>query len=354
MSEAKLYGINQSNRDFTVKESWGKNQFNNAFPVALACYMYSKEIKPVYLKINKGNELIKEYIDVKDCFEINPLGDKTYYSFEDRYTKYEPYALNQLPGIDLVIKNITEIGCECVKAIEIKLTTLPDNTTCKFQEEKYGSELVVRPDTIVYLAYSIAKSLKDKKEELAELLSPVYLEVGEWTSKDDVMMHFGGIVKALKKLIYKYSEYQRPLLMQPVWKTKGKSAILANNCLDIFIWSDFGFTKLFLKEEAKSIKSISRQDRTTVWLFLMLYDFALNGKINHGAIIDIYTYETKNDKAFAVSGVQTNKLMKCNELTKPRITKNEIRNIILGEGQKFLSPERRFDAVVGGDPSVFN
>ncbi|MBR8828462.1 MAG: HindVP family restriction endonuclease [Gomphosphaeria aponina SAG 52.96 = DSM 107014] len=52
-NHTKLFGLNQSNRDFNKKLSWGKNQFNNSFPTALACYMSSKNIKPVYIVIDK-------------------------------------------------------------------------------------------------------------------------------------------------------------------------------------------------------------------------------------------------------------------------------------------------------------
>lgn len=48
-----LFGIKQSNRDYTKADTWGKNQFNSSFPAALACYMYSKELKVVYIKANK-------------------------------------------------------------------------------------------------------------------------------------------------------------------------------------------------------------------------------------------------------------------------------------------------------------
>ena len=37
----------------------------------------------------------------------------------------------------------------------------------------------------------------------------------------------------------------------------------------------------------------------------------------------------------------------------PRVKKNEIKNIILGGGEKLLSPERRFDAAVLGTPGLF-
>lgn len=44
--------------------------------------------------------------------------------------------------------------------------------------------------------------------------------------------------------------------------------------------------------------------------------------------------------------------MACDELAKPRIRRNEIRNIILGGGQNLLSPERRFDAIIYNSPDL--
>ncbi|MCI7184661.1 MAG: HindVP family restriction endonuclease [Prevotella sp.] len=45
--------------------------------------------------------------------------------------------------------------------------------------------------------------------------------------------------------------------------------------------------------------------------------------------------------------------MKSPELETPRISKNEIKNIILGDGQKLLRPERRFDAYLVSHPELF-
>ena len=93
--------------------------------------------------------------------------------------------------------------------------------------------------------------------------------------------------------------------------------------------------------------------RTIIWLFKMLYDFSKDGQINHKRIIDTLSYNTKNDKAFAVSGIVTHPYMTCAELTRPRITKDEIKDIILGGGQNLLSPERRFDAIIYNSPELF-
>jgi len=40
----RLFGLNKTNRNFTQKTSWGKNQFNSSFPASLCCYLASKNI----------------------------------------------------------------------------------------------------------------------------------------------------------------------------------------------------------------------------------------------------------------------------------------------------------------------
>lgn len=165
------------------------------------------------------------------------------------------------------------------------------------------------------------------------------------------------MLKSIDSIIVSILDKQEPILMQPIWKTIGKSPKLADQCLDVFVWSNFAFTQLFLDvargELTAGLNRITRQVRTIIWLFKMLYDYAKNGQIDHAQIIDQLSYNTKNDKAFAVSGKVTHPYMACDELTKPRIAKNEIRNIILGEGQNLLSPERRFDAIIYNSPELF-
>jgi hypothetical protein len=46
--------------------------------------------------------------------------------------------------------------------------------------------------------------------------------------------------------------------------------------------------------------------------------------------------------------------MSCENLTSPRIRKDEIKNIILGGGQNLLSPECRFDAIIFNSPELFS
>lgn len=149
--------------------------------------------------------------------------------------------------------------------------------------------------------------------------------------------------------------------MEPVWKTEGKSPRLANNCLDIFVWSNCGLLLLFMPKDLdfvdnngnKSLLKIGRRTRTMIWLYKMLWDYADKGFFDGKNIIDELSFNTKNDKAFAVGGIQTHEIMECDELSNPRITKQEIKNIILGGGQNLLSPERRFDAILFNSPDLF-
>ena len=143
--------------------------------------------------------------------------------------------------------------------------------------------------------------------------------------------------------------------MQPIWKTLGKTLKFADGCFDIFIWSELAFIKLFLDVSKNNRQtSITRHTRTVIWLAQMVYQFSKNGQIDHASIIDKLSYNTKNDKAFACSGQITNTYMKCEELLAPRIKKEAIKEIILGGGQKHLSPERRLDAAIRNSEELFN
>ena len=154
-------------------------------------------------------------------------------------------------------------------------------------------------------------------------------------------------------MVKEKNDKQVPIIMEPVWKTEGKSPKLADNCLDVFVWSNFGMLNLFMPAEEDVITSITRHTRTMIWLFKMLKDYSENGRFNGNKVIDELSYNLKNDKAFASNGSKTHPIMTCAELTKPRITKNEIKKIILGGGQNLLSPERRFDAIIYNSPDLF-
>lgn len=348
-----LFGIKHSNRDFADRDSWGKNQFNSSFPAALSAYLAYKNLENVFIKLNNNLETYHDFINTENLYGLSPSSDNLFYSFESQYLPYQKYLIGNIPRVDLVVQNMTT--GEVLKDLEIKLTALPDNSTCNFSEEFFGCEIVVRPDTIVYLACSLFSFFENRRTDLENIIGGDFEEINDWTEPQNVLSYLENIIRVIDEISLLMIDFQIPLVMQPVWKTLGKTPKLAENCLDVFVWSNLAFTRLFAKIAKSEIREnkITRQLRTLIWLFKMLYDFSKDGQVNHARIIDSLSYNTKNDKAFALSGRVTHQFMKCEILTKPRIKREEIKNIILGGGQNLLSPERRFDAIIFNSPDLF-
>lgn len=346
-----LFGLKHTNRDFLDKKSWGKNMFNTSFPVALCCYLQARDLNAVSIEMSDG-ELAIDEIQMATVFKTDPLSDDTYFAFETSYSPYQPFVSGSLPRTDIVVMNTA--GTHQYAGFEIKLTAIPDTTTCEHEDESlFGSELVVRPDTVVYLACSIIESLGRKA--LTQLFSKC--KVGSLTGKtdaQDVIAHVPEVVRFLQRLACKLEAKQTSFLLQPIWKTQGKVFALAEQCLDVFVWSNAGFLSFVTEIAATESDKISRPTRTAIWLYMMLHDYVTAGRFDFKSIIDEHTFNTKNDKAFASSGAITNKFMACDRLTRPLIGKQCLRKIVLGGGHKLLSPERRFDAVLHFSQGLFD
>ena len=351
-SNPSLFGINNSNRDFTLKKTWGKNQFNSSFPAALMAYMSSKNLPLIYLTLENNLLVSHTKESCISLLKVDPLSKDTFYSFETQFISHVDMVVNSLDRSDLVICTKTATDMKQHINLEIKLTAIPDQTTFELPENKYSSELVIRPSTIVELAISISKKFVHSKDSLTEMLSRIENAEIDWLDSQSISSHWSDIVSTLDTILVATNNQQRPLMLQPIWKTEGKSFVLHDQCFDMFVWSDNALTRLFV-DTAKVGRKINRSARTIIWLIKMLSDYAVKDKINAKYIIDHYTYDNKNDKAFAVNGKITYKYLKCNELSEPRVSRSSLKEIILGGGQKMLSPERRFDAAILSQENLF-
>ena len=158
-----LFGQKYSSRDYRLEDSWGKNQFNSSFPASLVAYMGSKDIDPILICTDKNNEISHGFISSKKLLGIDPLSDNAYYDYEANYFPYEQYyTASKKEKIDLVM--IDRASGSPVSGLEVKLTTLPDNTTKDLEDSDYGSEIVVRSPTILFLACSICTCFESKEK----------------------------------------------------------------------------------------------------------------------------------------------------------------------------------------------
>jgi hypothetical protein len=351
-----LFGIKHSNRDFAKQDSWSKNKFNSSFPASLIAYMGSKNMPCVYLKLNANGKVEKDYIHASELFHSDPLSEDLYYSFESNYTPYQPFSIGNPPRVDLMLMNTN--GTEVFSGFEVKLTTLPDESTCMLTEDKYGCELVIRMPSIHFLACNLASKYSGSFQKLRQYFGKNgFGNVASYMEAAQVNPRLGDIWQRMNNLIQDNIVTQKPAIIQPIWKTIGKSSKLSDDCLDIFVWSDLAFTQLFMSEAMDAPNdltvAVNRPTRALIQLFFMLNEVSVKGTFQSEDIFQKLTYTMKNDKAFSVSGRKTHKIMKCEELLHPRISKWEIKNIILGDGYKMLSPERRFDAALVNSPELF-
>jgi hypothetical protein len=229
-----LYGIKNSNRG--KDELWGKNQFNSTFPVALACYMRDKGKKPVYISLTPDLQIINTEVSFDDIFKTKLPNEDLKFCFESKFEPFQDYSHDDIGSIDLVIKDIKD---KFITPLEIKLTVIPDKATCKNTEQNWGCELVVRPATTKYAALGMVQSVYKKLGNVREIFEPVCNDIQDWSNKLEISYKTPSLVEALNTFEKTFIKCQKPLLMQPIWKTKGQSSILDENAFDIFVWSDF-------------------------------------------------------------------------------------------------------------------
>lgn len=319
--------------------------------------MRSMRAPLAYIQFQNSNTTEVGELDVSELFGSSLPNEQLYFAFETRFDSFRTAVHDELPAIDLVVGAGDPV--HQLRPIEIKLTTLPDNSTESLDESRYGAELVIRSATTRYMALSMARSVEPYQSRVKEIFEPVFARVRNFDSKVEMVSVVPAAVQALDIFLEEFKHLQQPLLMQPIWKTLGKSPILANNCLDIFVWSDFALTHLFLDSarHPRDRNAISRYARAALRLSRFLYERSKSDKVFQAPIYDGMTFDNQNDKEFSMSGARTRDLMTCDRLRTPLITKDEIKNIILGGGQRYLSPERRFDAILYfsndlfGDPS---
>ena len=361
---ASLFGLADKNSSRKGADLWGKNQFNSTFPVALCLKMQDDGVKPVYVKVKKEKGGIKFHAEDTRLAMSRVIEDPStaYYEFEAPFSPYSSYIREKdsLEKTDLVVHKQDKRGKKRpIRALEIKLTVVPDSRTAKLSENDWASEMVVRPVSSAYAVLSVyARLLKqskpDLKEKVRESLAIGYdkIDGNNWESIAEISEKSAYLVKALSETAMLTSKIQSPFMLQPIWKTEGGSNDLAENCFDVFIWSDVAVMNLPLTmiksdtEKSNSEKKVSRPMREVARHVRALYELCSIGNISYDSIYRGMGLGHQTDKSFALSGLQTRHLMQHDRLGKPHYPRSVLNEIILGGGEDQLRPERRFDAAI--------
>lgn len=337
-----LFGIEHSNR--LPDNHWGKNCFNSSFPAATASYMLEHGIPAIYIKLEERNGrlvVVASEIPIQDVFNCGDChADQLYFSFESVFEPYQEYSFDAVDGIDLVIK---DLAGHFLSPLEVKLTVLPDSTTYMKSEDKWGSEIVVRAATTSYCALGMYDAVKSNSREVRAIFEEACSSIQMWDNDFEMTHKIPSLCSAINSFQKQYYTRQKPLVMQTLWKTQGKSPMLADNAFDVVIWSDYAFSRLFIDSSSEAAATMSRPMRASARLARCLWELSKSGKIR---VVDIYrqmAFGNQTDKEFSIPGNKWKQYVSSPRTERPILPKDVVTSIIQDGYIEKLSPERRFD-----------
>lgn len=343
-----LYGITRANSSRSGTDLWGKNQFNSTFPLALCLYMRDHGEYPVAVLAHRGRIETAPEHKWSMAEIIGHRDENPYYHFEAFHEPYRKLSRNEPDKIDLVV---AVDGTHRIP-LELKLTVVPDSGTAKAEEEHWGPEVVLRPVSSAYAMMSVATTLfgHPMEKEVISVLKPAYNLIRDWTNTVEVARHGDWLMRTLGRALELVEELQRPFLLQPIWKTRGQSLELCDQCFDVFAWSDVAVmrlpvTILALQHRSESV-SVPRPLREVARHARGLYDLLTTRDYDYSGIYKGMPLGLQTDKSFSISGRRAIRYLRHERLRRPLLHRRVLQDLILHGGERSLRPERRFDAAV--------
>ena len=335
-----LFGIVHSNRP--DGQHWTKNCFNSSFPTALACYMMEKGINAIYARLDIVDGQLKVVCDEIPIHELFRCGQlhpsELEFDFEAKFEPYQAFAFDPVDGIDLVVRDLQG---NYLAPVEVKLTVLPTSATSSKPESDWGSEIVVRTATTSYCAFSIWDSVKEHSRHIREIFEETCANIGSWTNDYEMSHKTNNLRSCIDVFEREYLRFQRPLVMEPIWKTRGQSPILCDDAFDIVVWSNLAFTRLFLDTEIN--ETMSRPMRASARLARCIWELSKSGKIRVDEIYRQMAFGQQTDKEVSVPGDRWRRYITCDRTLRPAVPKTALNEIIAPGYIDHLQPERRFD-----------
>lgn len=337
-----LFGIEHSNRN--DNNHWSKNCFNSSFPTATANYMLENHIPAIYINLieEEGHlKVVADEIYIEDVFRCGDLQPQDlFFAFESVYEPYQEYSFDQIDGIDLVVKTLDGTF---LSPLEVKLTVMPDNTTYRKPESQWGSEIVIRSATTSYCALGMFDAVNDESIAVREMFEEACSDIQSWDNDFEMTHKVANLCRSIDSFQSTYYLHQRPILMQVLWKTQGKTHLLADQAFDIVIWSDYAFSRLFIDASYDVSQSMSRPMRATARLAKCLWELSKSGKIRVKDIYRQMAFGKQTDKEFSIPGNKWRNYVNSPRIERPILSKEVVNEIIVPGYMENLSPERRLD-----------
>ncbi len=127
--------------------------------------------------------------------------------------------------------------------------------------------MVVRSATTSYCALGMYDAIKGDSRQVRAIFEEACAGIQSWDNDFEMTHKLPSLCASIDAFQKAYYTCQKPLLMQTLWKTQGKSPLLADQAFDIVVWSDYAFSRLFIDSSYEIASTMSRPIHITeAWL----------------------------------------------------------------------------------------
>ena len=183
--------------------------------------------------------------------------------------------------------------------------------------------------------------IKDRQATVREIFEDTCSNIGSWTNDFEMSHKTENLRNALNAFERDFIDYQRPLVMQPFWKTRGQSPVLCDNAFDIVVWSNLAFSRLFIETSNEPAKS--RPMRASARMARCIWELSKSGKIRTDDIYRQMVFVNQTDKEVSVPGDRWRRYITTDRILTPAVSTDALSEIIAPGYIEHLRPERRFD-----------
>ena len=332
-----FHGIVNSN--MSMEGLWSRDLFPKSFSVALCNRLRDTGTDVNYI-VTDRNECRVVPLSVDSLYRTHTASEELIFDFDSICIPHLELA-SGIPESDLILH---EPDCRKLCRLDMQASVIPDASTKGLAAELMGPEMTVRTPTLKNLALSMAESLMDVRSDVVSILRRAIPDRMDWSDWGSVSPYTEDIVYSLNHLQDVHRDRQHPFLLQSVWKSEDGGPFMAKDALDVFVWSNHAFSRLFLDSTRKtSDDSATRPLRSTVRLYRMLLEILEGRHPDLDRIIVETQYGISGNKEFMVNGKATNRVMYCDRLVNPAVSALDSTFLLSSGSERMIMPERSLE-----------
>ncbi len=351
----RLFGLNHTSK--AAEEQYAKNTFPNTFPVALLCWMHSRDIKPRFIEGVHGSRPALNVVERPGSEVFGTANPSSlHYDFEHEFTAFSRFqsgSSKYQTKLDVVASDPGNKTRQ-IRGIENKLTVVPDASTVNDPCDRWAPEMVLRPASLAAAAMSVfSRSDARILAQLSKAIDRLGLgNIRDWRSEAEMKLKLGDIREFVSLVIEVFADRQTPFLLQPIWATEGTRMKFAPMAFDMLVWTDHSIlTLIYLASMDKQSDSrkkktggkIGRPQRSVIRIAATFANLVWKGSFNYDSIFRDLSYNDQTDKELSINGKKFLHYLPASVFCERRVPASDIHSIIDENSFEHFSPERRLD-----------